>query len=461
MLTLADLGSPMDRRGFLTAGTLGLGGLSLPTLLAAGRQGGAVTGKSVIFLFQQGGPSQFETFDPKPEASDQIRTIGGTIATSIPGLRFGATLPRLAKLAHKLTIVHSFKTNNAGHNIQPLVSQDTSEAFMGSLVSYAAGPMHPETGVPTSSVLFPQSVRDDVTKGKARGDIAATGKLGSIHAPFIPGSGGPLQANMQLNLPRDRFTDRRALLAALDRLQREFEASAEIRDQTDLRSRALEMLLTNRVAEAFDLSREDAETLARYDTSEFVRADGWSKVKRGQRGFYTGQAKSVGQLLLLARRLCQAGCGFVTVHADYDGVWDMHADGNNLNMMDGMEAVGRPFDHALAAFIEDVEARGLQDDILLVCCGEMGRTPKVNQRGGRDHWARLAPLMLYGGGLRGGQVIGKSTADGGQPATEPITPKHLIATVLQTTLDIGQLRLVPEMAAVTALGEHAPIPDLA
>ena len=104
----------------------------------------------------------------------------------------------------------------------------------------------------------------------------------------------------------------------------------------------------------------------------------------------------------------------MTIHADYEGVWDMHADGNNLNMIDGMEAVGKPFDHAVAAFIADVEAQGLQDKILLVCCGEMGRTPRLNKNGGRDHWAKLAPLLFYGGGCQGGRVIGQSTRDGGR-----------------------------------------------
>src|SRR5205823_11299506 len=147
----------------------------------------------------------------------------------------------------------------------------------------------------------------------------------------------------------------------------------------------------------------DATTVARYDTSRYAQPGAWDKVSRGKQGYYSGEAKTIGKLLLLARRLCEAGCGFVTIHAGYAGVWDMHADGNNLNMLDGMEAVGRSFDHAVAAFVEDVEARGLSDQILLVCCGEMGRTPKINKTGGRDHRAKPAPLPLYGGGSNGGR----------------------------------------------------------
>ena len=121
----------------------------------------------------------------------------------------------------------------------------------------------------------------------------------------------------------------------------------------------------------------------------------------------------------------------------------MHADQNTLNMTDGMEAVGRSFDHAVASFVEDVTARGLADKILLVVCGEMGRTPKINRNGGRDHWGRLSPLLLFGGGLPGGHVIGQSTPNGGEPNADPLTPKHLISTILHTVFDIGQLRLMP------------------
>jgi uncharacterized protein (DUF1501 family) len=129
-------------------------------------------------------------------------------------------------------------------------------------------------------------------------------------------------------------------------------------------------------------------------------------------------------------------------------------------MKDGMEAVGRSFDHAVAAFIDDVEARGLQDKILLVCCGEMGRTPRLNKGGGRDHWAKLAPLLFYGGGSRGGRVIGQSTRDGGEPATDNYTPVNLISTILHTVFDVGQLRLIPRLGAIARLAEPNPIPLL-
>jgi hypothetical protein len=461
MLTLADRKHGIDRRGFLTLGTLGLGGLSLPSLLVAAEDRPShVSGRSVIFLFQQGGPSQFETFDPKPDAADTIRTVTGTIPTSVPGMFFGDTMSQLAKRAHQLTVVRSFQTNNAEHNIEPIVGPATLNANMGSLYSHVIGAIRPGSGMPTNTVVFPQAVSADVAKGGARGNMAATGTLGQVCAPFIPGSGGQMQKNMQVNVPRERLEDRRQLLASFNRLTEVFDSTGQADSLDKFQDQAYQVLLSNRVAGAFDLSKEDPQVVARYDTGRYARADGWSKANRGKRGYYTGQAKSIGKLLLLARRLCEAGCGFVTIHADYEGVWDMHADGENLNMIDGMAAVGRSFDHAVAAFIDDVESRGLADKILLVCCGEMGRTPKLNKAGGRDHWAKLAPLMFYGGGSRGGRILGQSTKDGGEPASDHFNPANLVSTVLHTVFDVGQLRLMPRLAHIARLAEISPIPIL-
>ncbi|NIP98335.1 MAG: DUF1501 domain-containing protein, partial [Akkermansiaceae bacterium] len=396
-------------------GTLGLAGLSLPTLFAsraaaASRGPNPLKDKSVIFLFQQGGPSQFETFDPKVEVPSEIRTVGGTVPTSIPGVHFGATLTRLARLMHKLTVVRSFTTRNAGHNIQPIVSRFSREANIGVHYSRVAGATRPDTGMPTNAVIFPQTVVPGAPGPSARGNLAATGPYSGSFAPFLSGAGGELQQDMTINIDRERLLDdRRELLARLDRIDRAIDARGNLEALDDLQRQAFEVLLSGGVSRAFDLSREDPRVVARYDTARYARKGQWNKVNRGKKGYYTAQAQSIGKLLLTARRLCEAGCGFVTIHAGYAGVWDMHADGNNLNMHDGMDAVGRSFDHAVAAFIEDCEARGLGEKILLVCTGEMGRTPKLNKRGGRDHWARLAPLLLYGGGMDGGRVIGEST----------------------------------------------------
>jgi hypothetical protein len=414
----------------------------------------------VIFLFLQGGPPQFETFDPKPDAPDGIRTLTGVTQTSLPGVLFGDTLTQLAPLAHKLTVVRSYHTGNAGHNIVPIVSPASLNANIGCLVSRVLGPTHPRTGMPTNAVLLPQSVCADVTRGNGRGDLSATGPIGPAYAPFVPGGNGELLRNLRLSLAPERFNDRRELARQFDRLMRQLDGEPQAQLYDRNQQQAVEVLLSGRVADALDLSQEDPRVVARYDTARYLPSHQWRRARRGERGYYAGQAKSIGKLLLMARRLCEAGAGFVTVHADYEGVWDFHADGNNLNVVDGMAAVGRSFDHAVAAFIQDVEARGLSDNILLIASGEMGRTPRINRNGGRDHWARLAPLLIYGGGTAGGRVIGQSTRDGGEPNSDAIGTPNLISTILHTVFDIGQLRLQPALGAIARLGEVSPIPNL-
>jgi uncharacterized protein (DUF1501 family) len=467
MLTLWSGHRSMNRRQMLSIGSLGLGALSLPSLFAARAAGadvaGPLTGRSVIFLFQQGGPSQFETFDPKPDAPSGVRTVTPVVQSSLPGVTFAAPMSQLAALAHKLTIVRSFQTNNGGHNLQPLVGPDSLDTNIGVHYARVAGPTRSSTGMPTGAVLYPSAVNTEVPKPQARGNLSATGTYGPGYAPFIPGAGGQLQKDMQLNVSRGRlFEDRLPLLAQLDRLRHRLDAADDLKAMNDMQRQAYEVLLGGGVANALDLSREDAATVARYDTTRYAKPGAWDKVARGRQGMYTAEAKTIGKLLLLARRLCEAGCGFVTIHAGSAGVWDMHADGNNLNMADGMEAVGRSFDHAVAAFVEDVETRGLKDKILLVASGEMGRTPKINNRGGRDHWGKLAPLLLYGGGVEQGRVIGRSTRDGGEPAADPLTPKHLISTILHTVFDVGQLRLNPGVPTqIMRLTQEPTIPNSA
>ncbi len=466
MLSICDIDHRLTRRRLLTLGSLGLGGLALPELLAAraaaATEENPLTGKSVIFLFQQGGPSQFETFDPKPDAPDGVRTVTGVTRTSVPSVWFGDTMQQTAKLAQKLTVVRSFQTHNGGHNIQPLVGPDSLEANIGVHFARVAGATRSDTGMPTNAVVYPSAVCEDVPGPQARGNLASTGPYGRAYAPFSPGAGGQLQQDMQLRLPRERFFgDRRAVLRQLDRINRQIDSTGQLEAMDELQAQAYQLLLSGGVAKALDLSQEDPRIVARYDTQRFVKPSAWDHVARGRRGYYTAQAQSIGKLLLLARRLCEAGCGFVTIHAGYAGVWDMHADGNNLNMVDGMQAVGRSFDHAVAAFVEDLEARGLSDKILLVATGEMGRTPRINKRGGRDHWGKLAPLLLYGGGVAPGRTIGQSTRDGGEPSGDAVGPRHLIATLLRTVLDVSRLRLVAGLPPqVTQLAAHDPIPGI-
>jgi len=444
MLKFQDARGRLGRRDFLRIGSLGLGGLSLANLLATQAHGAKagvrpVTGKSVIFLFQHGGPSQFETFDPKMDAPAGIRSVTGEIPTALSGITFGSTFTRLAGLADKLAIVRSFRTGDANHDIKPVVGKATLGANLGSLFARVAGTNDPSSGMPLNAALFPRAV--DPAAGPAVeqfGNFLSTGSLGMAYAPFVPGGSGQAQKDLELKLDPTRIDDRKNLLGSLDRIRRDLDAGGALPGVDRFQEQALQTILGG-VAKAFDLSQEDAKTIARYDTAPLVRPEQISR-KWNNYPRYVDNAKSLGKLLLLARRLCEAGCGFVTVTTNF--VWDMHADQNNAGVEEGMQYMGRPFDHAVATFVEDCDARGLSDKILLVATGEMGRTPKVNKNGGRDHWGGLAPLLLYGGGLKMGQVIGQSTSDGGEPLSEPYGNDNLLATVMHTLLDIGQVRLM-------------------
>jgi len=467
MLSVFDESQPCNRRAVLSVGGLGFGGLSLANLLAV--RGAAATGrkpittgKSVIFLLQHGGPTQFETWDPKLDVPDGIRTQGGAVQTSIPGVQFGASMSGVAPHAHRLAIVRSYTTGSASHSNRPLISEASRQANIGSLFARFAGANDHRTGMPNTVNLHPNAINpQDLGPDERFGKFAATGTLSTAFAPFAPGGASALQRDMELVLPRRRFDDRRSLLAALDRLRRDVDRSGSMQGLDHIRQQAFEMVIRG-VADAFDLSRENPQTVARYDTGHYEHATKYADKSNGnsKRGWYQANARSLGRLLLLARRLCEAGCGFVTVATRF--VWDMHGDKNNLGITRGLDAVIKPFDHAVSAFIEDCEARGLADKILLVTAGEMGRTPKINKRGGRDHWARLAPLMLYGGGLTHGQVIGRSTRDGAEPAIDPVNSDHLVSSILQTLLDVPELRIAQgfprELMQLATAG--TPIPGL-
>jgi hypothetical protein len=457
MLSIFDGRPGHSRREFLRIGTLGLGGLALPHLLgaralAAGSKPIA-TGKSVIFLYQFGGPSQFETFDPKMTAPDGIRTVTGEVATALPGVTFASSFPQLAKRANQLAVVRSYVPGReiSNHLIYPIVHpRETLGASMGSIYSRMVGMTNPGNGLPTNAALFPNSV--DASCHPVRfdfGNFLATGSVGAAFAPFVPGGSSTLQQNMRLNMDRDQLDHRRRLLNGLDDLKRQIDGSGTMEAMDRIQSQAFDVVLRG-AADALDLSRESSKTIARYDTAGLVRPEAIAKTYDSSK-YYVDHGKSLGKLLLLARRLCEAGCGFVMVNTGF--VWDMHGVAQvHAGVKEGMSYVGPPLDHAVSAFLDDVGARGLSDKILLVMCGEMGRTPQLSKTGGRDHWGNLGPLVLAGGGLPMGQVIGRSTANGGEPATDPVTMRHLIGTIMHTLFNVAELRLRSDAtSAITKL----------
>ncbi|MBI3411695.1 MAG: DUF1501 domain-containing protein [Planctomycetes bacterium] len=447
MLSIFDRDRRHNRRAFLQVGGLALGGLTLADLFAAKAHAvqerrPILKDKSVIFLFLHGGPSQIETFDPKMTAPAEFRSVTGEVATRIPGVTFGGSFPRLASLADRVSVVRSFVAGDGNHDIKPIVGRDTFGANLGSIYSRVAGRSHPANGLPTNVLLLPRAVDAASQPGTMNfGRFNATGMLGPSFAPFDPSVGGDLQSDMRLSMPMDRLGDRRFLLSQLDYLRWETAENRLLEDMDRTREMAFQTVLGG-VADAFNLNQESPRVVDRYDTARLVRPE---HINRRWNNYnnYVDNAHSLGKLLLLARRLCERGCGFVTVTTNF--VWDMHADVNNAPVGEGMGYMGRPLDHALSAFLEDVDARGLSEKILLIVCGEMGRTPRINQNGGRDHWGNLAPLLLAGGGLNMGQVIGRSDRNAGSPATNPVRIQNLIATILHTLFDVGELRLVPSL----------------
>ncbi len=466
MFTIRPDHGGLSRRAFLRVGVLGLGGLSLPGLLCGNPTSDRpwVRGKSVVWLWLGGGPPQHETWGPKPDAPDTVRTMFGVVKTSLPGVTFGSHFPKLAQRAHRLAIVRSFQTPCKDHQDNWVRAMLTgteaklSPPSVGSVYSYLRGNTHPQSGMPTYVVLDSGNNKEFLQEHFLRGNTP--GDLPDAYAPFNPAgvilpqpkpigpqrkpdgpvTFSPLLKNMELRLPADRAAERRELLRAFDASTRALESHPALAAHDGYREQAYKVLKGS-VAEAFRLDRENPKTVEKYDTSHItLTCPNFLKLPDFPR-----RPSMLGRQMLLARRLCEAGAGLVMVE---NCGWDFHGgDGLNPNVKAGLDGFGPSLDRAVSAFLDDVKDRGLEDRILLVVCGEMGRTPKINKSGGRDHWPTLAPLLLAGGGFRMGQVIGKSDAQGGRPATAPVTPADLASTVLQTLLDPAKLRLFPNIRA--------------
>jgi len=469
MFTIADARNTHNRQGssrreFLRVGGLGLlGGLTLPELLrarAAAASAGTVTkDRSVVLLFLQGGPSHIEFFDPKMTAPQEVRSITGEVKTTLPGITFAGTFSRLAKLAaDKLTVVRSYASMNADHSYLSVTGAGNPlKSAMSAMYARVVGTTHPRTGIPTNVLVLPEAVEAGLKlqsnfETGALPTLTAPGDLGPSFGAFDPSGGEQLKKNFQLRIPADRLEDRRRLLTELDNVKRHIDATGLMDGIDRFQQQAFEAI-TRGVSDAFDLSKEDPKTIEKYDTSKLFRLEDvtkWYDMRRS--------TNLLGKQMLLARRLCEAGCGFVTVS---DCGWDMHANGNSPKSMANLPAMTSQVDHAVAAFIEDVHQRGLSDKILLVVTGEMGRTPRRNKNDGRDHYPNLTTLAFAGGGLKMGQVIGQSDRLAAQPATERYTPKHLLATIMNTLLDLGEVRVRSGLGKVASvLTEGEPIPGL-
>jgi Protein of unknown function (DUF1501) len=481
MLSIIDSSCP-STRGMPTrrellriglGGGLALGGPAWPVLCRADsvRRGAGLvqTNKSVVLLFLQGGPPQIETFDPKFDVPDNIRSCTGEVRTRLPGVWFGGNFPKLAERADRLAVVRSYTSGENDHQQYVALSGDSPfKSTMGAVVARGKSSLNPVTGVPNHVMVIPETVDARLKLESKISDVfslqyvlehyGVAGTLGRPYEAFVPRGGNTVLDNMTLKIPAERFDDRRLLLQRLDNLRGNLEKAPEMQGMDALRDQAFAML--NRgITGAFDLGKEDPRTLARYDTSHlFNMADYHAGGKHYNNKMNQSRITNLlGKQLLLARRLCEAGCGFVTV---VDAGWDLHGDVNNPNTPQGMAILGPQLDHAVAAFLDDVQDRGLSDRILLVITGEMGRSPGKNTRaegsvgvGGTGHHKDVTPLVFAGGGLKMGQVIGKSDRTASRVTTDLYRPANLLATILHTLFDAGQARITPEAlpAEVTKL----------
>jgi hypothetical protein len=433
MLSLFDRGEGVSRREWLRIGGLHTAGLSLPALLASrsraessARQGGGDPtfgrAKSIIYLFLSGGPSQYETFDPKPDAPAEIRGAFRPIATRVPGVHFCELLPRTAAIADRLAIARAMATDDnnhesggywvhtgrkyAGPNMRSL--NPTDWPTLGSIVKM----LHPSEDVPFSTVMLPEPI---VANPNVFLPGQNAGFLGHRWDPelFRCDPAAPdfkiESFTLSADLSPGRLTGRRSLLEQFDQQAALIERHAAVKDFDRLSQDALGVLVSGRARTAFALDQEPARVRDRYGRGKW------------------------GQSVLLARRLIEAGVRMVFVNwprepndlSSSNPLWDTHAQ-NNPRMKD---VLCPQFDQGFSALIEDLESRGMLDETLVVAIGEMGRTPRFNASGGRDHWGHVFSFATAGAGVRVGQVYGSSDKTGGYPASGRVQPDNLAATL--------------------------------
>ncbi|MEX2172842.1 MAG: DUF1501 domain-containing protein [Pirellulaceae bacterium] len=424
----------IHRRTMLQVGAIASAGLALPDLLrlrAASSAGEQAKSRQAILIFLPGGPSHYETFDPKPEAPLEIRGPFGPIATRVPGTFISETLPQLAGLADRYSLVRSCCHDNSGHGGgQRYVQTGYKSASLenelphdypaaGAIVSKVRGPMH--GGLPTY-IHVPN------------GDDGGAKFLGNAYDAFeVYSNGKPVGLNVRPTLKLDRLADRRGLRAALDRMQRQSGVRRQMDSMDELERQALEMLSSTAAHDAFDVDQESPATRERYGKHDF------------------------GKCMLLARRFIEAGAGIVSVRV---GSWDHHGNAGGT-VTSGASDNNVPLDQALSALLLDLDERGLSERVVLWCWGEFGRTPRINRSAGRDHWPQAMSVLMSGGGLKSGIVVGATTKKGEHPADRALSPGDVLATVYrQLGIDTRQQFLNSAGRPISILGEGTPIAEL-
>ncbi len=416
----AALCDGLTRREFLRVGGLGLAGLTLPELLRARAASPSGARKSCIQLFMWGGPSQHETFDLKPNAPDGIRGLFRPIATCVPGTRICEHLPLLARRADRYAILRSVTHTGVNHGTSAYHMLTGRIHPTPGTLRHPTPSDHPSVGCAVSRFGRPPrdvpayvalpSVLHDGDGGEVPGQGA--GLLGQAYAPFLV-NGDPTRPDFSiaaLTLPADlagrRFRERIDLQTALAQAGDRLGQTPAVREMDQHYERAFRLLQSPAAQRAFQLAAEPAQVRDRYGRHHF------------------------GQSCLLARRLIEAGVPLVTVYWNAPHIDDLQHWDTHKNSFDRLKNHLLPhLDRALTALLEDLEARGLLADTLVVWMGEFGRTPKINKNAGRDHWGFCQSVLMAGGGVRGGQVYGSSDASAAYAAELPVSPDDLAATV--------------------------------
>jgi len=442
----------ITRRNMLQIGAIGALNLSLPRMLGAG-EGRARTGRSsraeaCILVFLNGGPSHIDTFDMKPAAPAEVRGEFQSIATSVPGQRICEHLPLTARVMHHLTVIRSVCHRMRGHRSGVTNAPCGVPPFLGDVCTIPPDQqLFPSYGARLTYLLrerparlphfgLPYTIRDSglVLPGQSAGFLGPAYERFQVEGDPNESGFGLASLRLPAEMTLERLEDRKSLLRTID-AQRAGMTEREAVSRMDACSRrAFRLLTSDVVCRAFDLGRESPRIRERYGRN------------------------IVGQSMLLARRLVEAGARLVHVNVgdqQNEWYWDDHKNG-----FGGHKKKLLPFDRAFSALIEDLHHRGLLNSTLVISMGEFGRTPKINPDAGRDHWPDCYSAVLAGGGVKGGRYHGSSDKVGAYPAYDPVTPADLAATLFSRFGLNQATEIVDRTGRPYPVAEGTPIPGL-
>ncbi len=424
----------LSRRSFLKIGGLALGGLTLPQIMQAqAASGSRHSHKGIIMIFLPGGPPHQDFFDLKMDAPSEVRGEFRPIRTNVSGIEICEHFPGLAQRMDKLVPIRSIVGASGAHDAfecqtgrrrrgpQPAGGWPS----LGSVLSKLEGAAHP--AMPPFVGLAPKMGHMEWA------DPGQPGYLGVAHAPFKPSGEG--KEDMVLNgVTLDRLSDRKALLTSFDNFRREADASGMMHGLDNFNQQAFGVLTSSRLMDALDIEKEDPKIRERYGKGDpRNRNDGGPKLM---------------EHFLIARRLIEAGTRCVTLAFSR---WDHHGDNFGACRQD-MPML----DQGLSALIDDIHQRGLDKDVSVVVWGEFGRTPKINAQAGRDHWPAVSCGLLFGGGMRTGQVIGSTDRLGGEAKDRPVHFQEVFATLYHRLgIDVNQVTLRDLSGRPQYLVDHA------